>query len=225
MAASEPVGRWSVWDWPVRLGHLALILGVALMWWTGETGKMELHSWVGYVILVVVSSRIIWGFVGSRYARFTQFVRGPSTILAYLRGRLPESPGHNPLGALSVLVLLALLFVQGATGLFTTDDIMFDGPLVGLAGDLSGTLGAIHETNWTLLQVFIALHVAAVLFYSLVKRQPIIRAMIVGKREESKGSDVPPVNTLWWVLLLALCAGLLTLILWFAPAPVSDYYF
>ena len=119
-----------VWDLPTRLVHWLVVLGVALSWWTGETGRLEWHRWSGYGLLGLVAFRIYWGFFGSSTARFRQFLRGPRTVIGYLRGAWPPAPGHNPLGALSVLALLALLATQIVLGLFAVDvDGIESGPL------------------------------------------------------------------------------------------------
>src|SRR5688572_14073380 len=113
--------RVRVWDVPVRVGHWLMVLAVGTSWWTAETGRMDWHRYAGYSMLALVSFRIYWGFFGSSTARFSQFVRGPRTIVSYLKGRWVAMPGHNPLGALSVVVLLALLLTQVALGLFAVD--------------------------------------------------------------------------------------------------------
>ena len=127
-----------VWDLPQRLFHWSLVALCALSWWSGEEGGVMLkyHLWSGYAVLTLVLFRIGWGFVGSRHARFGDFLRGPHAILHTLRalpGReaLPHA-GHNPVGGLMVLALLLVLGVQTGTGLFANDDIMNEGPLYAL---------------------------------------------------------------------------------------------
>src|SRR5215510_8334835 len=110
--------RVRVWDAPTRLVHWLIVAGVAISWWTGDTGRLEWHRWSGYGVLALVAFRLYWGFFGASTARFRQFVRGPRAITNYLRGAWPPAAGHNPLGALSVLALLALLAAQVALGLF-----------------------------------------------------------------------------------------------------------
>ncbi len=88
------------------------------------------HEWSGYTIIVLVVSRIVWGFIGSRHARFSDFLVGPARLREYLKGRPAASAGHNPLGGWSVLLLLTLLLLQAGSGLFNSDDVLFQGPLV-----------------------------------------------------------------------------------------------
>jgi cytochrome b len=161
---------------------MAVLFG--LSWWTGKTGRLDWHRWSGYVLLGVLVFRICWGFLGSSTARFAQFVRGPRDIVGYLRGRWPLAPGHNPLGALSVLTLLALLLAQVALGLFAVDvDGIESGPLSAHVSFETGRACAKwHHTIFTALQVFVALHVLAVAWYVLVKKENLLGAMFSGRR-------------------------------------------
>jgi cytochrome b len=214
--------QYVVWDWPVRLIHWSLVLGIATMWWTGEEGLMEIHSKVGYGLLVLVSTRLVWGFIGSYHARFSSFLGGFGRITAYLRDPEP-AVGHNPLGGWSTLVLLLLVLVQALTGLCASDDIIFDGPLAYWAGEYSAPLTEWHEINWGLLQGFIALHLAAIVFYQWKKQQPLVQAMLRGKAP-GKVSEHPP-KPLWWAVLIAALAGLaLYAVVTFAPEAPSYYY-
>tara|TARA_B110000503_G_C7042622_1_gene368856 strand:+ start:170 stop:835 length:666 start_codon:yes stop_codon:yes gene_type:complete len=213
--------QWPVWDWPVRLTHWFFVFAVAAMWWTGESGLFEWHSKLGYVILTLVVTRLLWGFVGSHHARFGNFVRGWSVIKRYLQSPT-ASVGHNPLGALSVIALLGVLLFQGISGLFSNDDIAFDGPLSYLAGVYSHTITALHQGSWMVLQGLILLHIGAVLFYQWRKKQPILQAMLHGMAE-GKFSESPPVSILRWVTLVVLVAIVLSSLLWLAPSPPAYY--
>lgn len=211
--------RTPLWDLPTRLFHWALVALLPLAWWTAEEGEMERHQWVGYTLLVLVLFRIGWGFAGSRHSRFTDFVRSPAGVLAYARGEVPAGAGHNPLGGWSVLVLLALLLLQAVSGLFNSDDVLFDGPLHYWADtDLRGIMGVVHELAFNALLAMIAVHLAAVLFYQLRRRQPLLQAMWRGSAEGREG-EAPPAP-LWRALLLA---GLVGCALWglieIAPQP------
>ena len=213
---------YAVWDWPVRLIHWSLVFGIATMWWTGEEGMMDVHSKVGYALLVLVATRLVWGLVGSYHARFANFLAGTGRIAAYLRNPQP-SPGHNPLGGWSTVVLLLLVLVQALTGLCANDDILFEGPLAYWAGDFSAPMTEWHETNWGLLQAFIGLHLAAIAFYQFKKRQPLVQAMLRGSAP-GKMSDTPP-KPLWWAVLIAVvAAGVLYVVITNAPEAPSYYY-
>lgn len=189
---------------------------------------MDIHETVGLTILTLTLWRVLWGFFGSHHSRFSNFVRGPSAIKTYLQGKgsdksEPAQFGHNPLGALSVLAMLVLLIIQAVTGMFSSDDIMFDGPLVPLAGDWSGAFGEWHEINWTLLLIVIGLHLLAIVFYQKVKGQALIQTMLFG-RWDARYAKVKP-RSFWLALLLVGLVvggmfGLATLI----PEPEISYF-
>jgi cytochrome b len=175
-----------VWDLPVRITHWLLVVCVAGCWATHYAGVewFEWHRRLGYGALVLVAFRVVWGFVGTRHARFANFLRGPRAIVAYLRsGR--ETTGHNPLGALGVVALLGLLGSQAATGLFANDEIMNAGPFYGwIAPESSNRLTSLHRANSDWLLAMIALHVLAVGWYALVRRRALLRAMLTGRKDE-----------------------------------------
>ena len=119
--------------------------GIGFMWWTGETGRMEWHSYCAYGLICLVISRIVWGFIGSYHARFTHFLVGPKRIIQHIR-EPGEVIGHNPLGALSTIALLSLLLAQGLSGLFSVDDASFEGPLAYVSdGDFIDIATEWHE--------------------------------------------------------------------------------
>ncbi len=208
-----------LWDLPTRFFHWALVLCIGLSWWTGDQGELDRHAWVGYVVLVLVVFRIAWGFVGSRHSRFSDFLAGPGAILAYLRGEGGTSPGHNPLGGWSVLIMLLLLLTQAVTGLFNTDDVLFNGPLYyALDGDLRDTLGVIHEVAFDILLAFIVLHILAVCWHQFVRGEPLLQAMTRGEASGRTGRQA--LAPTWLALVLS---GAIALLLWaiiaFAPQP------
>jgi cytochrome b len=159
-----------VWDWPVRLFHWTLVIVIAIAFLSSEEDSAlnEWHVLAGWLAAVLVVFRIAWGFVGGEHSRFSDFVR-PSRIADHisgiLRGHKEPSVGHNPLGGLSVLVLLALTAITVWTGAFGGEP-MEDA----------------HEfVAWTLLAM-VALHVVAVILMSLLERQNLIRAMVTGTK-------------------------------------------
>jgi cytochrome b len=195
-----------VWDLPVRVTHWALVIAVAGCWATHYAG-VEWFTWhrrLGYTVLVLASFRVVWGCVGTRHARFGSFVRGPRTLLDHLRGRGPAAVGHNPLGALSVVALLALLLLQAATGLFANDEIMNMGPFYGwIAPELSNRITSLHRASSEWLLVLIGLHLAAVVFYVRVRRQPLVSAMITGRKP---AADVPVAEAITGSRMMLACA-------------------
>jgi cytochrome b len=180
-------GKAYIWDIPTRLFHWLLVLLVIAAFITVKIGgnAMVWHGRLGLAIIGLLVFRITWGFVGSTYARFFQFVRGPAAIRAYLSGAW-LGQGHNPLGALSVLALLGLLAVQAATGLFSNDDIAFEGYLVPLIGsEASNKITGIHHLLEKGLLLLVALHVGSIIFYARVKKQNLVNPMISGWAEGS----------------------------------------
>jgi cytochrome b len=213
--------RVRIWDAPVRIVHWLLVPLIAASWWTAENGQLQYHRYSGYTLLGLLCFRIYWGFAGSTTARFSSFVRGPRAILAYLRhlpertsSHAPAVPGHNPLGALSVLALLGLLLLQVTLGLFAVDvDGIESGPLsTYVSFDTGRSCAHWHETVFNVLVGMIALHVAAVLFYLLYKRDNLISVMVRGWRHWPT-DPAPSVSMASSVRLIA-GIGLAALIVW-----------
>jgi len=175
-----------VWDWPLRAFHWLLAASATGSWATHYAGLdwFQWHRWFGYTTLLLVLFRVAWGFVGPRHARFANFVRGPRTVISYLRcAKSPAFPGHSPLGALSVLVLLASLILQAATGLFANDEIANAGPFFGwISQPSSNRVTHLHELNSKVLLGLIVLHVVAVAWYDLGRRAGLTRAMLTGRK-------------------------------------------
>ena len=185
--------RIRVWDVPTRLVHWLVVLLIALSWWTGKAGRMEWHRWSGYVLLGLLIFRIYWGLVGSSTAKFSEFVRGPRTIASYLKGNRPATPGHNPLGALSVVTLLVLLATQILLGLFAVDvDGIESGPLSTYVSFEGGRAAAEwHEDVFNVLSGLIVLHIAVVIYYVFFRKEPLVAAMMHGKRAYPEPQPTP----------------------------------
>jgi cytochrome b len=178
-----------VWDLPVRLFHWALVLLLISQVVTVSIGgnAMEYHMLGGYAILALVLFRLVWGFVGTRSARFSDFLRGPKAAFGYA-GQLfkPQHRphlGHNPLGGWSVMLMLLSLLTQAVSGLFADDEIMTSGPLEKHVSDeVSSVMTAIHDVNAIVLAVLVTVHVAAVLYYLIARKENLIAPMITGKK-------------------------------------------
>jgi len=174
-----------IWDLPTRLFHWLLIMAVIGSFVSVKLGgnAMIWHGRFGYIVLALILFRITWGFVGTHHARFAQFIKSPKVILAYLKNPA-ETPGHSPVGAISVLVLLGLFLAQALAGLFASDDIAFDGPLAKyVASTWVELLTSFHRLNeWVLLSL-IGVHIAAIMYYKYAKRINLISAMITGDKE------------------------------------------
>jgi cytochrome b len=208
-----------LWDVPTRLGHWLLAACLPLSWWSAETENYELHEWLGYTVIVLVASRIAWGFVGSAHSRFADFLVGPRRILAYLRGREAGGAGHNPLGGWSVVALLLLLLLQAVSGLFNSDDVFFNGPLYyGASVGLRDAMGQVHEVGFYLLLALVGLHILAVLYHQLWRRERLLQAMVRGSAAGRAGRAAPVSG--WRALLIVLGVALsLWGLLQLAPSP------
>jgi cytochrome b len=209
-AAADTAVAAPVWDLPIRLFHWTLAALIAFSWWTSETDHVDWHIYSGLGILTLLLFRLLWGIFGSSTARFSSFVKGPGTVLRYLRDRSTwRGPGHNPLGALSVIALLSLIFVQVALGLILTDeDGITQGPLANFVSfDVSETAHELHEALFYILLGIIALHVLAIAYYRVVRNKRLIAPMITGKAFLEPGAE-PYRAGKWWVALICLAAAL-----------------
>lgn len=204
-----------VWDWPVRLTHWLFVCCLAVSWWSAEQRAMDWHRYSGYALLGLLIFRIYWGFAGSSSARFSSLVRSPGSVIAYVRGARDEQriAGHNPLGGWSVAALLTLMLAQVLIGLFVSDvDGLESGPLSHLVSfDTSRTLAEVHEFFFNVTLALISLHIAAILFYLLAKRDNLIVAMLTGRRRvpsDVSMSAMKPVPTWRVVPGIVLATGL-----------------
>jgi cytochrome b len=180
-----------IWDLPVRVTHWSFAALIPAMWWTAENHEMEWHMRLGIALLALLVFRIAWGFVGSSTARFNGFIRGPRAVAQYLGSlrRVEGVPviGHNAAGGWSVLALLGFMSVQVGLGLFAGDpDDGTTGPLNNLVSyATTDRITDLHEWLFNLLVGFILLHLAAIVFYRLVKKEDIVRPMVTGRRRFS----------------------------------------
>lgn len=177
-------GRVRVWDLPTRLFHWGLVAAVALALALGFFGPkrlLDLHLWAGYAAAALVVFRLIWGFAGSTFARFAAFPPAPKAVLAHLSGRHVAGYGHNPLGALMVYTLLAILLALAVTGVLTLGGVVRQGPFSALTTYAGGrTAKEIHELLAWGVVALVALHLGGVLFESLREKENLARAMVTG---------------------------------------------
>ena len=164
-----------VWDLFVRVFHWLLVILFAVAWYSGGIWDKP-HLAAGYFVLALVVARIVWGFVGSRYARFSDFIYGPRAILRYmadmLRMRAPRYLGHNPAGGAMVITLLATLMVLCISGVMMTTDAFWGVKWV----------DSLHAAASTIALVFVGLHVGGVIFASIEHGENLVRAMITGRK-------------------------------------------
>lgn len=183
-----------LWDGFIRGFHWLLVVILAGLWYTGGNLDylefnnfviefIDVHHKLGLIMLGLLITRIIWGVFGSQPARFSQFVRGPKAVFAYLKSPFSkEHLTHNPGGGLVVVLMLALLLAQAITGLFTDDAIFFRGPLAStVSTDIAYALTSYHKQAFDFILILIALHIVAIFVY-LLKRKNLIAPMITGKK-------------------------------------------
>ena len=208
-----------VWDLPTRTFHWTLAACVIGSVVSAKIGgnAMLWHFRLGYVVFTLLAFRVLWGLVGGRWSRFASFIYAPATTLRYLRGQSRADEhhevGHNPLGAFSVFGLLAILAAQIGTGLFADDEISNTGPLIKLvSGATSALLTKWHKSfgQWLIITL-VLLHVAAIVYYFVRKKQNLVRPMLVG--DKALGPDVPAsvdsaASRALALVLLGACAAL-----------------
>jgi len=208
-----------IWDLPTRLFHWALVAGVVGLTITGETGgdAMVWHAWLGYAVGSLLLFRLLWGVVGGQWSRFRTFVPSPRAVGRYLRGEhRPEMrAGHSPLGALSVLALLFFLLAQVASGLFSETKEDFAGPLSAhVSNEVVRFMTGYHRNiGKPILIVLVALHIAAILYYLVRRRENLIGAMVHGDKilptPLPSSRDDARSRTLA-LAVLAICAAVVT---------------
>lgn len=186
-----------IWDLPTRLFHWLLVVCIAGAVICVNIGGnlMQWHAYFGYAALSLVLFRVLWGFIGAVHSRFTTFVPSPRRLIAFLSGKQGGGLGHSPLGSLSVIALLLVVGIQASTGLFTDDDIAFQGPLAKYVPNATVSLfGSIHAFNSNILFGLIGLHLLAIGYHQWVKRESLILPMIQGDKEldvERDGKGLP----------------------------------
>ncbi len=212
MAGAAQTTRIAVWDLPTRLFHWLLAGLIVFAWWSAETDHLAWHKMAGACVAGLLVFRLWWGFSGGSTARFAGFLRGPKTVLAYLSGKTDKTgTGHNPIGALSVVALLLTTLVIVVAGLFAVDtDGLESGPLSAWVDYDGGRLASkIHGYAFEALEILIGLHILAILFYTVIKRRPLVPAMIHGKAPGA-GDDTPLKPGGLLALLIGLVLGAAT---------------
>ena len=221
-------GERRVWDRPVRVTHWLLVVAVSGSWLTSKYSatRFALHEVCGYTTLVLVMFRVVWGFVGTRHARFAAFLRSPCATLAYLRATVAgrtgtTSVGHNPAGGWSVVALLALLLMQAAAGLFANDEIMHTGPLFGWVSiSTSNQLTKLHHVGFRVLQLLVALHLVAIAYYRVVRHDDLVRPMLTGRKAAAAVPDGEEIGAerAWLAFVIIVClSAALALAIHLAP--------
>lgn len=205
-----------IWDLPTRLFHWALTACVVALVITANIGSnwMEWHLRFGHAVLALLVFRLVWGLVGGRWSQFRTFVYSPGRLLAYLRGKShpQDHIGHSPLGALSVFALLAIMGAQVGSGLLSDDEIAFAGPLTQFVSNaVVGQATSYHKDIGKYLVLgLVALHVLAIVFYTVVRKQTLVKPMLVGDKtlpESTKPSRDDAVSRIAALVVLGASAG------------------
>ena len=202
--AQNPASWVRVWDPFIRIFHWTLVIAFATAWLTADE-MQPVHEFAGYAVAALVGFRLIWGFVGSRYARFSQFVRGPAATLSYVgdiaRGRERRFLGHNPAGAAMVVALLVALSGTAFKGWLMEEpgraetaarQLQFVAPAFADEddGEAESPLKEVHETLANAMLLLIALHLGGVALASFRHRENLVRAMVTGRKRPARRGDI-----------------------------------
>ena len=172
-----------IWDPLVRAFHWGLVASFAIAWLSADEWN-DLHEWAGYAAAALIAFRLLWGLVGTRYARFSQFIRSPGTVAAYLRdilgGHERRYLGHNPAGGLMIVALILCMGALCITGWLYTTDAFWGEEWV----------EETHETLANVLLGLVGLHVAGVFIAGFRHRENLVRAMLTGRKRAPEAGDV-----------------------------------
>ncbi len=203
-----------VWDLPTRLFHWLLVALVALQYASGEFGwpSMQWHYLCGYATLALIAFRLLWGLCGSQTSRFGEFVRGPRAVWRYVaglaRGDATHGAGHNPLGGWSVVLMLASIALQATSGLFASDDISEEGPLVArVSAATVAWMTRIHLWNRYVLLALIVLHLVAIASYGVLRGNNLVLPMLSGHARGVRAQSLRFAPGWLALLLFALAAA------------------
>lgn len=221
-----------VWDIPVRLFHWLLVLCLLGQWLTAEVleDAMDIHFYIGYFTLGLIIFRLIWGFVGTKYAKFNSFMAGPKAILAYSKSVMSKqhtlSIGHNALGGLLLPAVIILVGLQAISGLFTSDDIVFAGPYYeGANADLQQWMQWLHHNIFNVLLGIIGLHLVAIGWYLIFLKHNLIRPMLDGKKTIAEKDSINHSQLIKAILIMCLVAIFVYWLVEINPPPIEDGYY
>jgi cytochrome b len=220
-----------IWDIPTRLFHWLLAICIVAQWATAELADdlMNWHFYIGYFTLGLIIFRLVWGFIGPRHARFSQFLVSPTKSWHYFKNLLLRKeksyPGHNPVGGLIVPVVIIVIGIQAISGLFATDDVLHSGPYMSSVGtDMQATLDWLHHKTFDLITVIIVVHLLALIWHKFVAKDHIIKAMLTGEKEAPIEDGITSSKILTAIILITVIAAVLYTLVALAPPP-SEFYF
>lgn len=176
--------KFKVWDLFIRVFHWTLVASFSVAWLTQEQ-QYQPHLWFGYTVIALVAMRILWGFVGSRHARFSDFVTGPVTLWRYLRSMLSGQSrrylGHNPAGGMMIVLMILTLLTIGISGIALDGAENWSGPLANYnLFHYTEQIKQLHSLSTDLMLLWIALHLLGVLYSSIIHHENLVKSMISG---------------------------------------------
>ena len=195
-----------IWDLNIRIFHLMLIITVIISIISGKFSYFYIHEISGITLFFLILFRIYWGFFGGYYSKFKNFNLNKNSLFNYLKNKEKKFFGHNPLGSLSIFSIFVIIFLTSLSGMFSSDDIFYDGPFVKLAPQLVGIFTNVHDILHYFLYLLIILHLSAVSYYQFFLKEKIINQMIDGKSKDKNfiQKDYPSKKNGYALLVLIL---------------------
>jgi cytochrome b len=221
-----------VWDIPVRLFHWLLVLCLFGQWLTSEVleDAMDIHFTIGYCTLGLIIFRLIWGFVGTKYARFNSFISGPKTMMVYLKTIISKqhtlSIGHNSVGGMILPAVIILVGLQAISGLFTSDDVIYSGPYYDSANaEFQEWMQWLHHNIFDVLLAIIGLHLVAIGWYLVFLKHDLTGPMFDGKKAIAQKEAIEDSQLIKAILLMCLVAIFVYWLVEINPPPIEDGYY
>jgi len=223
-----------VWDLPLRIFHWLFACTVIASWYTSDQDRdlIEQHMQLGYFALGLIMFRVIWGFVGTKHARFVSFIPKPKQLLAYLKSlkqsRASASVGHNPLGSLMVVLMIILISLQAISGLFINDDVFSAGPYNAVVSkEVEQIMAFLHHHLFDYMIIAIAIHLFAIYYYVRIKKESLIVPMITGKKSSMHidDSDVIKHSKIWLAAVIIFTVTVFIYWLVVLNVPITEEYY
>ena len=195
-----------IWDLNIRIFHLMLIITVIISIISGKFSYFYIHEISAMTLFFLILFRIYWGFFGGYYSKFKNFNLNKNSLFNYFKNKEKKYFGHNPLGSLSIFSIFVLILLTSLSGMFSSDDIFYDGPFVKLAPQLVGIFTNVHNILHYFLYLLIILHLSAVSYYQFFLKEKIINQMIDGKSKDKNfiQKDYPSKKNSYALLFLIL---------------------
>ncbi len=226
--------QYLIWDLPLRIFHWSLVICLLGSWYTSnqDNGLIEYHLTLGYITLGLIIFRVLWGILGTTHSRFSQFIPSLAKLSLYIKNfyssDTPSHPGHNPLGSLMVVFMLAVIFLQAVSGLFMNDDIFTSGPYYGTLDEKLEVIAVfIHHNGFNVILATIAMHIFAVIFYTIFKKQSLVLPMVTGKKSSTDVTKKDSIShsKIGLAILISIFVSVFVYWLVVLNAPIIEEYF